>query len=153
MDYHKLPDRALKCCLPSALIAVMELTPSCPSAWSSFPHNSSSSICGSFTQPPTMSIRGKYVIIHFIAIDAAAADWPLPPGALGQYGCRPSRVGLPGARTGLGSPSPDPRLQRSWEVEPTVWDPSFRRRDCALALGGLVFIPVSSSNNSLCTLQ
>lgn len=31
---------------------------------------------GSSSWPPTMSINGKRVIIHFIAIDAADAEWP-----------------------------------------------------------------------------
>lgn len=31
-----------------------------------------------------MSKSGKYVIIHFIAIDAADAEWPLLPRGFGQ---------------------------------------------------------------------
>lgn len=38
-----------------------------------------------------MCKSGKYVIIHFIAIDAADAEWPL---GFGQRGRRPSVLGV-----------------------------------------------------------
>ena len=79
MEDHKLRDRALECCLRRALIAVTEPTPSRHCAWVHFSlarFLSSSPICGSSSWPPTMSINGKRVIIHFIAIDAADAEWP-----------------------------------------------------------------------------
>jgi hypothetical protein len=51
-----------------------------------------------FHSAPNNELSGKYVIIHFIAIDAADANWPLPTRIFQQEGSYPKRVDLSGVR-------------------------------------------------------
>lgn len=114
-----------------------------------FPHELPywSPICGPFFSAPNNEQSGKYVIIHFIAIDAAG-HWHA--GLSGERGSRPSAAARSGVRVTFfwdkarGSPSSEPCTQSSWELWWGVAFPSSMRPVAFIPSGSHTYPKTSS---------